>query len=123
MFDLTIDLYNDPETARQHLEKLRWPKGPICPHCGNGDKFRIMKFAGKSTRPGLYKCKECRKPFSVTIGTVLEGSNIPLHKWVLAAHLMGAYRYRMNANQLHRMLDVSYKSACHMTERIDNVLT
>ena len=70
--DMTAPIYSDENKAREHLEKLLWPEGPFCPHCGNADPERIHKLAGKSTRPGVYKCRECEKPFSVTVNTVFE---------------------------------------------------
>ncbi|MEO4040353.1 IS1595 family transposase [Hoeflea sp. CAU 1731] len=118
MFDLTNEIYNDANKAREHLEAIHWPNGPICPHCGNVDPARITKLEGKSTRPGVYKCKECRKPFSVTVGTVFERSKIALNKWVLATHLMAASKKGMSAHQLHRMLGVTYKTAWFMAHRI-----
>jgi transposase-like protein len=87
--DLRNPIYHDDDAAREHLESLLWPQGPHCPRCGvMGD--RITKLQGTSTRPGVYKCKDCRKPFSVTVGTVMERSHIPLSKWVLAAQLMAS---------------------------------
>ena len=71
-------IYTDPVAAREHLEALLWPDGPICPHCGEVNKATLMK--GKSTRPGVYKCRECEHPFSVTVGTLFEYSKVPLHK-------------------------------------------
>ncbi|GAB4361165.1 MAG: IS1595 family transposase [Oricola sp.] len=118
MFDLTNEIYTDADKAREHLESIHWPHGPNCPHCGNVDPERITKLEGKSTRPGVYKCKECRKPFSVTVGTVFERSKIPLNKWVLASHLMAASKKGMSAHQLHRMLGVTYKTAWFMAHRI-----
>lgn len=118
MFDLTNEIYNDADKAREHLEAIHWPNGPICPHCGNIDPDRITKLEGKSTRPGVYKCKECRKPFSVTVGTVFERSKIALNKWVLATHLMASSKKGMSAHQLHRMLGVTYKTAWFMAHRI-----
>ena len=118
MFDLANEIYTDPDKAREHLEAIHWPDGPNCPHCGNADASRITKLQGKSTRPGVYKCKECRKPFSVTVGTVFERSKIPLNKWVLATHLMAASKKGMSAHQLHRMLGVTYKTAWFMAHRI-----
>jgi transposase-like protein len=109
MFDLTNEIYQDANKAREHLEAIHWPHGPNCPHCGNADPKRITKLKGKSTRPASYKCNECRKPFSVTVGTVFERSKIPLNKWVLATHLMAASKKGMSAHQLHRMLGVTYK--------------
>jgi transposase-like protein len=118
MFDLTNEIYQDANKAREHLEAIHWPDGPVCPHCGNVDQKRIKKLQGKSTRPGVFKCNECRKPFSVTVGTVFERSKIPLNKWVLATHLMAASKKGMSAHQLHRMLGVTYKTAWFMAHRI-----
>ncbi len=108
--DLRNPIYHDDDKAREHLETVLWPYGPVCPRCGvMGD--RITKLAGKSTRPGVYKCKDCRKPFSVTVGTVMERSHIPVSKWVLAAHLMAASKKGFSAHELHRVLDTSYEAA------------
>ena len=93
------------------------PKVHICPHCGNADAKRIHKLQGKSTRQGVYKCSECEKPFSVTVGTCLL-SHVPLHKWVYAAHLLTASKKGISSHQLMRMLDVSYKTAWFMSHRI-----
>lgn len=111
-------IYSDEEAARKHLEALQWPEGPVCPHCGNADQERIKAMQGKSTRPGVYKCNECRKPFSVTVGTVFERSHIPLSKWLYAVHLMTASKKGISAHQLHRTLKVTYKSAWFMAHRI-----
>lgn len=118
MLDITNEIYTDADKAREHLEEIHWPDGPTCPHCGNADSGRITKLKGKSTRPGVQKCKECRKPFTVTVGTVFERSKIPLNKWVLATHLMAASKKGMSAHQLHRMLGVTYKTAWFMSHRI-----
>src|SRR5919199_922484 len=118
MVDLTNPIYSDENKAREHLEKIQWPKGPYCPHCGNADPERIRKLKGKSTRPGVYKCNECRQPFSVTVGSVMERSHIPLRKWLLAMHLMAASKKGMSAHQLHRMLGITYRSAWFMAHRI-----
>src|SRR3954463_15498281 len=104
MVDLTKPIYTDANKAREHLEGLHWPNGPVCPHCGNVDQARIKKMEGKSLRPGVYQCNECRKPFSVTVGTVFEDSKIALNKWVLATHLMASSKKGISAHQLHRML-------------------
>lgn len=115
--DLRNPIYHDDDAAREHLERLLWPQGPACPRCGvMGD--RITKLQGKSTRPGVYKCKDCRKPFSVTVGTVMERSHIPLSKWVLAAHLMGSSKKGMSAHQLHRMLGTTYEAAWFLFHRL-----
>lgn len=116
--DITAKIYTDANAAREHLEAIHWPHGPICPHCGNVDPARVKKLEGKSTRPGVYKCNECRQPFSVTVGTVFERSKIPLNKWVLASHLLASSKKGMSAHQLHRMLGVTYKTAWFMAHRI-----
>jgi transposase-like protein len=90
-------IYTDDNAAREHLEALLWPEGPTCPHCGNADAARIHKLKGKSTRPGVYKCRECEKPFSVTVGTVFERSHVPLCKWVYAVHLLTASKKGMSS--------------------------
>ena len=115
--DLRDPIYNDDDAAREHLEKVLWPFGPICPRCGVMDD-RITKLAGKSTRPGVYKCKDCRKPFSVTVGTVMERSHIPVSKWVLAATLMAASKKGFSAHELHRVLNTSYEAAWFMFHRL-----
>lgn len=109
-------IYTDENAAREHLEKLLWADGITCPHCGSVDE--ATKLQGKSTRPGVYKCKACRKPFSVTVGTVFERSKIPLHQWVYATDLLTASKKGMSAHQLHRMLGVTYKTAWFMAHRI-----
>jgi transposase-like protein len=111
-------IFTDINKARQHLEAQRWPDGPICPHCGNADPARIRAMAGKSHRPGVYQCNECREPFSVTVGTVFERSKIPLNNWMLAVHLMTASKKGMSAHQIHRMLGITYKTAWFMCHRI-----
>jgi len=117
--DLTAKIFHDEDAARAHFQALRWPHGPVCPHCGTVDNATEMK--GRSTRPGLFKCKskECRKPFSATMGTVYERSHIPLHKWLLATHLMVSSKKGISAHQLFRMLGFgSYKTAWFMAMRI-----
>jgi transposase-like protein len=114
--NLTDPIYTSEEAARAHLESIRWPGGPICPHCGVIGN--AAKLAGKSTRPGVYKCRDCRLPFSVTVGTVYERSHIPLHKWLLATHLLTSSKKGMSAHQLHRMLGLAYRSAWFMAMRI-----
>lgn len=115
--NLTAPLYRDEGLAREHLEALLWPTGAVCPRCqASGD--RVTKLAGKSTRPGVWKCKDCRKPFSVTVGTVMERSHIPLTKWVLAAHLMASSKKGVSAHQMHRMLDTTYETAWFLMHRL-----
>jgi transposase-like protein len=92
--------------------------GPYCPHCGNAEQARIAKGHGHAHRAGLYYCSACNGQFTVTIGTVMEDSKIPLSKWLFAMHLMGASKKGMSALQLSRMLGVTYKSAWFLCHRI-----
>ena len=117
MADLTNPIFKDEDKARAYLEAQRWPNGPVCPRCGSVDEA-ITKMEGKAHRPGLYNCKGCRQQFSVTVGTVYERSHIPLHKWLLATHLMASSKKGISAHQLHRMLGITYKSAWFMAHRI-----
>ncbi|HTT84076.1 MAG TPA: IS1595 family transposase [Rhizomicrobium sp.] len=114
--NLKAKIYNDETAARRHLEKLQWPEGPVCPHCGVVNEATELK--GESTRPGVYKCRPCQKPFSVTVGTVFEGSKIPLTKWLLATELLTSSKKGISSHQLHRMLGITYKSAWFMSHRI-----
>lgn len=114
--NITDPIYSDPDKARQHLEALHWPEGPVCPHCGC--MGRITKLAGKSTRPGVHKCNDCEKPFTVTVGTIMEDSKIPLNKWLMAFALMSASKKGISAHQLHRSLGITYKSAWFLAHRI-----
>jgi transposase-like protein len=111
-----LKIYSDENAAREHLESLNWPDGPICPHCGVVNE--ATKLAGKSTRPGVYKCRPCQKPFSVTVGTVFERSKIKLNVWVHAVDLYTASKKGFSAHQLHRTLGVTYKTAWFMAMRI-----
>ncbi len=115
--DLRSPIYHDEDKARAHLESLLWPQGPVCPRCGVMDD-RITKLAGKSTRPGVYKCKDCRKPFSVTVNTVMERSKVPLTKWLLAAQLMASSKKGMSALQLMRMIGSNYETAWFLFHRL-----
>lgn len=116
MCDLTAPQFKTEEAAREHLEALRWPSGPVCPHCGSVEQH--YRLEGESHRPGLLKCKDCREQFTVTVGTVFERSKIPLTKWLMAVHLMCASKKGISSHQLHRMLGVTYKTAWFMTHRI-----
>ncbi|MGH6791370.1 MAG: IS1595 family transposase [Methyloceanibacter sp.] len=118
MSDHAKPIFTNDDAARRHLEKIRWPDGPTCPHCGNADKAKITALKGQSHRPGLYQCNECREHFTVTVGSVMERSHIPLSKWVYAFHLMAASKKGVSAHQLHRMLGITYKSAWFMAHRI-----
>lgn len=118
MTNLTAPIFHDEDKAREHLEGIRWEHGVYCPHCGNSDEASIHRLKGKSTRPGLFQCNECRQHFTVTVGTVMERSKIPLTKWVLGFHLYAASKKGLSANQLGRMLGVTYKTAWFMAHRI-----
>ncbi|MGH9436693.1 MAG: IS1595 family transposase [Terriglobia bacterium] len=121
MSNLNAPHFQDADKARRYLERLRWPHGPICPHCGSECDHYQLK--GKSTRPGLWKCRDCRKQFSVTVGTVFERSKIPLHVWLQATFLLCSSKKGMSSHQLHRMLGVTYKTAWFMTHRIREAMT
>lgn len=121
--NISAPMFHNDDAARAHLESIRWPEGPICPHCGNSDGASIRLLKGKSHRPGLFQCNACREHFTVTVGTVMERSKIPLHKWVLAFHLMNASKKGMSAHQLHRMLGVTYKTAWFLAHRVREAMT
>jgi transposase-like protein len=108
--------FHDEHAAYEYLEERVWPNGPVCPHCGGFE--RIGKLKGKSTRVGVHKCYQCRKPFRVTVGTVFESSHIPLRLWLQATHLMTSSKKGISANQLHRTLGITLKSAWFMCHRI-----
>jgi transposase-like protein len=112
--------FQDADSARAYLENVRWPDGPVCPHCGSVEAYRLKAKEGSKTgaRPGLCKCKACRKQFSVTVGTVFESSRIPLNKWLLAVYLLCSSKKGFSAHQLHRSVDVTYKTAWFMMHRI-----
>lgn len=118
--------FSDEDKARAFLEAQRWPKGTICPHCGvEGESYRLQpKENGKThVRAGVWKCGGCRKQFTVRVATIFEDSHIPLHKWLMAIHLLCASKKGMSAHQLHRMLGVTYKSAWFMAHRIRYAMT
>jgi transposase-like protein len=119
---LSAPHFQDAEKAREYLEAQVWPNGPVCAHCGSISKDHYQ-LGGKSTRPGLYKCKDCRQPFTVTVGTVFERSHISLNVWLKATHLLCASKKGMSSLQLKRMLGVTYKTAWFMTHRIREAMT
>lgn len=112
--------FRDEDAAREHIEKMRWPDGPVCPHCGLvNEAYKV-----KATRKGVWKCKGCRKQFTVTIDSIFEDSHIPLHKWLLGIHLMLSSKKGISAHQLMRNLELgSYHSAWFLSHRIRWVLT
>jgi transposase-like protein len=113
---LSKPYFHDEAAAYEKLESIVWPHGPTCPHCGAVD--RIYDLKGKSTRIGLCKCGHCRKQFTVKVGTIFESSHVPLHKWLQAAYLMCANKKGISAHQLHRTLEVTYKTAWFMEHRL-----
>ncbi|WP_147112186.1 IS1595 family transposase [Tateyamaria sp. syn59] len=103
--------------ARAMLEEIRWPNGPVCPHCAHDD--RIHPITGKSARNGLYECGECSKQFTVTVGTVMHNSRLPLVKWIAAFYMICSDKKGVSAAQLQRDLNLgSYRTAWHMAHRI-----
>jgi transposase-like protein len=112
----TAPRFTSVDAAREHLEVIRWPSGPVCPHCGGVE--RQSRLNGKAHRPGVIFCGECREQYTVTVGTVFERSKVPLNKWVLATHLLCSSKKGMSSHQLHRTLGVTYKTAWFMSHRI-----
>jgi len=109
---------HSPEAAVEYLERLRWPDGPVCPHCGECERKPYRINVARSRRK-VWKCAACRKQFTVTVGTIFEDSKITLDKWLLAIHLLCSSKKGMSALQIQRMLRLrSYKSAWHMCHRI-----
>jgi transposase-like protein len=115
---LNTPQFLNEEAAFAYVESRLWPNGPVCPHCGNADAKRIRKMEGKTTRFGLRKCNECRKPFTVRQGTIFECSHLPLHLWLQVIHLMCASKKGISTNQIQRMLSCSMKTAWFLTHRI-----
>jgi transposase-like protein len=111
-------IFHDEDKAREALEAELWPNGVVCRHCGNADQAKIAKMQGKSHRPGLYWCHECEGQFTVTVGTVLERSKVPLTKWLMAAHMINTGKNGVSAHEIHRNLGVTYKTAWFMMHRL-----
>lgn len=128
--ELTLDEinqhFNTDEKAREYLESIRWPDGPVCPHCKNAEANKIWKIEAneqKKVRAGLYQCGECDKQFTATLGTIFEDSHIPLRKWLIAWYLVSASKKGISSLQLQRILDLgSYRTALFMTHRIRHAL-
>lgn len=132
--------FKDEDAARKYLEAVRWPEGPVCPHCGlvgeaypiirkektseEIEQMRLAKKRVRKTQRGIWKCSGCKKQFTVTVKTIFEDSHIPLHKWLLAIHLLCSSKKGMSAHQLMRMLEIrQYKSAWFMAHRIRYAMT
>jgi transposase-like protein len=114
--------FSTEEAARTYFEQVRWPGGPRCPHCGNADQTHIYKLKAnpeKKVRPGIYKCAACDAQFTVTVGTVCEGSHVGLNKWLIAFYMMCSSKTQVSALQLKRQLEIgSYQTAWFMCQRI-----
>lgn len=108
--------FHDEQAAYAYVEARVWPRGAVCPKCGEMD--RVSKMQGKSTRIGTYKCYNCRRPFTVKVGTVFESSHVPMHLWLQAIYLICASKKGISSNQLHRTLGVTLKTAWFMSHRI-----
>lgn len=113
--NLSDPRFQSPDKAREYLEAQRWPDGPICSHCGSNDATTLH---GKAHRVGVHQCNECREQFTVTTGSVMERSKIPLNKWLLAMHLLASSKKGYSAHQLHRTLGVTYQTAWFLAHRI-----
>tara|TARA_R110002110_G_scaffold385587_1_gene597218 strand:+ start:138 stop:1067 length:930 start_codon:yes stop_codon:yes gene_type:complete len=118
---------HDEAAAFAHVEAMLWADGPVCPHCGVVDSaYRLTGVRTKASkknpegkeRHGLWKCRECRKQFTVRKGTIFEESHIEMHKWLQAIHLMVSSKKGISSHQLHRVLEITYKSAWFLTHRI-----
>jgi transposase-like protein len=118
---LPADPFRDESAAIEFIEARHSPNGPTCPKCGERD--RVGRLSGKSTKIGTCKCYICRKPFSVTVGTVMESSHIPLHVWLQGTHLVCSSKKGFSANQLHRIPGITLKSAWFLGHRIRESMT
>jgi transposase-like protein len=124
---LSRPYFHDEAAAFEHVESILWPQGPVCHHCGSMANHYSLK--GVRTKPtkknpngverhGLYKCKDCRKQFTVRMGSIFEETHLPLHKWLQAIHLMCSSKKGISAHQLHRVLECTYKTAWFLAHRI-----
>lgn len=124
-FNERFKLFTDEDAAREFLESRRWPNGTVCPHCKATGAYKLTPKEGSKTpvRKGVWKCKACRKQFTVKVGTIFEDSHVPLSKWLHAIHLLSASKKGHSAHQIHRMLDVTYKTAWFLMHRIRYAMT
>lgn len=116
MSNLSAPHFHNEEAAYAYVEARLWPQGAVCPHCGGME--RVGKLKGKTTRAGLWKCYECRKPFTVKLGTIFEDSKVPMRIWLQAMYLVAGSKKGISSNQLHRILGVTLKTAWFMSHRI-----
>lgn len=114
------------DDARAMLERLRWPDGAVCPHCsviGEATRLESDEASKTQLREGVWNCRACRKPFTVTVGTIFEGSHIPLSKWLIGFYLFASSKKGISALQLQRQLALgSYRTAWHMAHRIRHAM-
>jgi len=124
---LSAKYMHDEAAAFEHVEQMLWSDGPVCPHCGVVDSaYKLVGVRTKASkknpegkeRHGLWKCRDCRKQFTVRKGTIFEESHLPLHLWLQAIHLMVSSKKGISSHQLHRVLGITYKSAWFLTHRI-----
>jgi len=124
---LSKPYFYDEAAAFEHVEAVLWPEGPVCPHCGSvAAPYKLTGVRTKASkknpegilRHGLYKCRDCRKQFTVRIGTIFEESHLPLHKWLQAIHLMCSSKKGISAHQMHRILECTYEAAWFLCHRI-----
>lgn len=109
--------------CRSYLENIRWPNGPECPICGSFEPYKITRKTRTKNKVGsLYKCRKCKRQFTVTVGTIFEGSKIPLRKWFIAIYTMCAFKRGVDAHQIHIQTNVTYKTAWYMCHRIREAL-
>src|SRR5271168_223713 len=117
---LSAPHFQDEKAAFAYVESKLWPQGPICPFCG--ERERVGRMNGKTTRLGLCKCYACQKPFTVRMGSIFESSHLPLHLWLQAIHLMCASKKGVSTRQVQRLLNCSMKTAWHLTHRIREMM-
>ncbi len=116
---LSAPHFHDEAAAFERVEKVLWPQGPVCPHCGCMGRISAIKHnAAKRVRQGLKKCGDCKKQFTVRMGTIFEESKLPLHIWLQAMHLMASSKKGVSSHQLHRTLQITYKTAWFLSHRI-----
>ena len=120
---LSAPCFHDENAAFEHVERVLWPQGPICPHCGCTGRIGSTKpNPGKRVRYGLKKCGDCKKQFTVRMGTIFEESKLPLHIWLQAIHLMVSSKKGVSSRQLHRTLEITYKTAWFLSHRIHEAM-